>query len=128
MICTSAPFGTRDEANEIKRGLSRQRHLTVTVQQCETCDHYHLKADATRLHIPKKCMEVMRYLASGHTYQEVQNITGIPTRTVVWYVQELKASFSAMSLAHLVSIMIALGLLKPLDFVPTLTERTHATG
>jgi hypothetical protein len=76
----------------------------------------------SKLHVPKKALQVVRYYALGYRHHEITAFTGIGRDTQKFYLDELRAAFGALSTAHLIATMISLGALDPRDFVPALTQ------
>lgn len=130
MACTSATFESKFQAIGIKRKILRDSHMATTVYLCESCDKFHLKANKKHLHITKSAFDVLRHVALGYFHPEIARITGLRPRTVQWYIEELRRTFSASSSAHLVAIAISLGVIDPREFVPSLEEQEceSATG
>lgn len=121
-MCPSATF-SKLEATAMKRKILRDMHMATSVYLCEGCDKYHLKANRKHLHINKSAHDVLRHIALGYFNPEIARITGLRLRTVQWYNEELRRTFSASSSSHLVAITIALGVIDPRDFVPQLEEQ-----
>lgn len=96
--------------------------MAVTVRHCEACDQYHLKGNFLKVGVPKKALTVLRLSAMGYSYTEIANQTGLSRDTVHWYFKQWRNEFNALSMAHVVSIAIALSILDPREFVPSLTE------
>ena len=105
--------------------MTRHWNFPISVYQCEKCDQYHLRANSTKMHLPKRAIEVLRLIALGYTTREIAERIGISFKTTEWYSAALKEAFNAMSSPHLVFICTALGVLDPNDGVPALTEVCH---
>ena len=127
MTCTLAAYVDRPTALSIRHQLRKRSHLSVSVFQCELCDKYHLKANATKLRVSKSALKAAKLVALGYRYPEISAMMGTSEGTIAWYMSELKGPFGALSIPHLIAIMISLGVLNPKEFVPALEER-HAHG
>jgi DNA-binding CsgD family transcriptional regulator len=126
MICSSATFDTKDEVNAVRRSLRAKEHLFVAATFCETCDAYHIGPDReSRPPLSPRRLEIMNLVAAGYTADEIAATLGTTRAAVQVHVKLAKKRFYANSAAHLVAVLISLGIIDPTPFVPTL-KAEHA--
>jgi DNA-binding CsgD family transcriptional regulator len=128
MTCPVATYDSPDRARAVRRAMTRHWNFPISVYQCEKCDQYHLRANYSKIHIPKRAIEVLRLIALGYTTREICERLGISFKVTEWYSAALKEAFNAMSAPHLVFICTALGVLDATSGVPELTERCNESA
>lgn len=75
--------------------------------------------------MPQPALTVLNLTAQGYNTTEIAHDTGMNLATVRWYLEELRAAFSALSSPHMVAIAIYFGAINPADFVPPIVKRDH---
>lgn len=131
MTCaTMAQYPNRSDAVASRRGVHHATGVYANIVHCGHCDNYHLIVQPPshrEIAIPGfKSYEfaVLNHIAQGYTREESAKELGIDVRRVRWAMTHLMRRFNALNRAHLVAIAIALGMLDPCAFVPSLSERT----
>jgi DNA-binding CsgD family transcriptional regulator len=72
--------------------------------------------------LPEKYLTVLLLTAQGFTAREIGEQLGLSPRWVQEMIESLKRRFYALSLPHLIAIVITLGIIDTRNFVPQLQE------
>lgn len=128
MACTNAAYQNRQQAIDAKRRVLRSFKVNASISYCDQCDKFHVIAQGNGVlgKLTETKVAILQCMAQGFRDRETAEIVGLTMRTVENYTEGMMKQFYALSRAHLVAIIIALGIISPNDFVPAQEERTHA--
>lgn len=136
-VCTMAPYKTRPEAARVKAHLLRESSFITKVYLCPLCDCYHVEGILEQrmfgqdVRDPRNwrngpVVQLVNMIAQGWTCDGAARELRITEKSADKIMHQLRGRFYALNTPHLISILIALGIIRPLLFVRGITEKTHA--
>lgn len=124
MPCTVPPYQNETAGRAASRAIRRTYKANTNLYLCEHCDTYHVAVEIGRYPVSESWQRVLECLAQGMTREETGTETGLGPRGVDWAIEEMRKRFYALNRPNLVAIAIALGIVDPNKFVPSVKE-TH---
>ena len=118
---TTAKFPDRERARRVIQDL-RRLYLLSTTFYCGSCDAYHVDASAN---LKPFDLQVLTLRSQGFSLAYIEKEMKVNRRRVQEVFWRLNKRFYVSNLAQLVCVAMALGILDPTPFVPTLKEAKH---
>ena len=118
MACLAEAFTDPKLPRQAQRRIFKDFRLSAECYYCEECNAYHVRAILPN----KRHRRILELLAEGYRDADIARQVGMTPRTVGWVVGELSKQFYSLNRPNLVAIVIALGIVNPQTFVPSVQE------
>jgi DNA-binding CsgD family transcriptional regulator len=120
-------YDSIESARGAKRALTRKLQASGTAAHCDVCDRYHISVQRVGgITMSADRVSLLLYVAQGYRDAEIAKFTGWKPRYVEYLIEQMFKRFYALNRAHLVAIVISLGIINPNEFVPKQEEAAHA--
>lgn len=126
--CSAAFYADKPTARDAQHKISRKFHFSTTIRFCEEHNAYHTIANVGRMKLPKRAVEVLKFLLQGFRQEEIAKFIGRPRHLIEWDIRALKLAFGAMSLPQLIGICIAVGAVSAKESLPGAIEGSNDNG